>query len=293
MPTTASDCAQALRAQGYCIVSDALPQAMIADIETTLEPHFTATPFGRGGFYGERTKRFGRLLTRAPQTAAMVQHRVILAAVEQVLGPWCDTVQLNLAQAIEIHPGALAQAPHRDQDMWHGEKGDREYVVNVMWPLTPFRAANGATRIWPGSHGRQALQENPATPSLAAEAMPGDAILFLGSTLHAAGANLTDGPRRGIVVGYSLGWLKAYENPYLAYPPAVARRFAPALAALVGYRQHRPNLGNYEGQCPSVLLGEPVPEHLAATDALLPEQAAMIAAHRAAEMRLREETAPA
>src|SRR3546814_6535467 len=64
--------------------------------------------------------------------------------------------------------------------------------------------------------------------------------------------------RRGLVVGYSLGWLKPYENQWLAYPPAVARHFSSELAALVGYRQHRPNLGNYEGRCPSVLLGDDV-----------------------------------
>src|SRR3546814_9131987 len=60
---------------------------------------------------------------------------------------------------------------------------------------------------------------------------------------------------------YSLGWLKPYENPWLAYPPEIARQFPESLQALIGYRQHRPNLNNYEGQCPSVLLrgGAPGP----------------------------------
>jgi len=88
------------------------------------------------------------------------------------------------------------------------------------------------------------------------------------------------------VIGYSLGWLKPYENPWLAYPPAVARSFDPALAALVGYQQHRPNLGNYEGRCPSILLGDDVPDHLAAIDALRPDQAAMIADYVAGQCRV-------
>src|SRR3546814_11266377 len=79
----------------------------------------------------------------------------------------------------------------------------------------------------------------------------------------------------GIVIGYSLGWLKPYENLWLASPPDVARNFSPALAALAGYAQHRPTLGNYEGQCPSILLGEPVPEPIGATNALRPAQEAM------------------
>ena len=78
-------------------------------------------------------------------------------------------------------------------------------------------------------------------------------------------------------MSYCLGWLKPYENQWLAYPPEVARGFPPELAALVGYRQHRPNLGNYEGQCPSVLLQRHVPERLAATDALRPDQEALVA----------------
>ena len=89
--------------------------------------------------------------------------------------------------------------------------------------------------------------------------------------------------RRGVVIGYSLGWLKPYENLWLAYPPEVARNFPPELAELAGYAQHRPNLGNYEGQCPSILLGEEVANYPQATDALRPEQLAAV--HEFAEAR--------
>ena len=75
------------------------------------------------------------------------------------------------------------------------------------------------------------------------------------------------------MISYSLGWLKPFELQWLVYPPQIARRFSPELAALVGYAQHRPNLGNVEGQCPSVLLSDQVPEHLPAIDALRPDQA--------------------
>src|SRR3546814_9758783 len=148
--------------------------------------------------------------------------------------------------------------PHRDQDMWRGPVGEIEYLVNVIWPPTEFRADNGATMMWPRSHGAQALAPEPETEPVAAEMAPGSAVVFLGSTLHGAGANRASDVRRGLVVGYSLGWLKPYENPWLAYPPAAARPFLSELAALVGYRQHRPNLGNYEGRCPSVLPGADV-----------------------------------
>jgi hypothetical protein len=264
-------------ANGYVILKNIVPAGTIGALDRDLVPVFARTPFCRGPFYGETTKRFGRLLTRSPLAERLVLHPAILDVAEHVLAPWCDTIQLNLAQAIEIHPGAPAQFPHRDQDMWRGAIGTTEYLLNVMWPLVPFTQSNGATLIWPDSHGAAALGPDPAGPPVAAVADPGDAVLFLGSTLHGAGANVTGMPRRGIIVSYCLGWLKPYENQWLAYPPAIARHFSPELAALVGYRQHRPNLGNFEGQCPSILFdGEPGGQ-IAATDALRPDQARMLA----------------
>ncbi|MGD9812803.1 MAG: phytanoyl-CoA dioxygenase family protein [Sphingobium sp.] len=269
--------ADQLLGEGYCIIPDALPAGALAALEADLDPVFAATPFCQGRFYGERTKRFGSLLKRSPHAAALALNPIILSMVEEVLGPACERIQLNVAQAIEIHPGEVRQFPHRDHDMWRGEKGHHEYLVNVIWPLTPFTRENGATQIYPGSHGPEGMAcEDPGEP-VAAECGPGSAICFLGSTAHGAGANRSGGVRRAVVIGYSLGWLKPYENQWLAYPPEIARTFPPELAALVGYAQHRPNLGNYEGQCPSILLGETVPEHIGAIDALRPDQQEMIA----------------
>lgn len=281
-----------LAEQGYCRIDGLLPSSVIGTLDRAVAARFEAAPFGQGGFYGDRTKRFGRLLTREPAAAALAEHPLVIEIAQRLLGPFCDTIQLNVMQAIEVHPGALAQAPHRDQDMWHADKGRTEYLLNVMWPLTPFTAENGATVVWPGAHGTSALDDPPGTPGIPAPCDPGGAVLFLGSTLHGAGANRTKLPRRGIVVGYSLGWLKPYENPWLAYPPAVARRFSPALAALAGYRQHRPNLGNYDGQCPSVLLQDYLPEYLVPTDALTADQEAMVAEHVARERALANRRGP-
>ncbi len=272
-----------LRANGYCVVRGLLPRATIAELDREITERFEDTPFCEGDFYGRATKRFGRLLIRARDTWLLAQCPEVLGVARELLGGHCDTIQLNVCQAIEVHPGEIAQAPHRDQDMWQGAKGGHEYLLNVIWPLTPFRRENGATQLWPGSHGPAALAPPPSTPGDPIECEPGDAILFLGSTLHGAGANQTALPRRAVVVGYSLGWLKPYENLWLAYPPQVARHFSKDLAALAGYAQHRPNLGNVDGQCPSRLLDAEVADYAAAIDALTPEQAATVAGHVARE----------
>lgn len=257
---------------GWCTIGHALDPAVLAQLEIDLAPVFAATPLCQGAFYGERTRRFGSLLARSPLAERLVMHPLVLGVVNRMLFPWCERIGLNLTQAIEIHPGALPQLPHRDQDMWQGPKGSIEYLVNVMWPLTPFTRENGGTRLWPGSHLDQQVPVLPEDEAIFPSVRPGDALLFLGSTLHGGGGNGSARPRRGIIVSYCLGWLKPFELQWLVYPPALARRFSPDLAALVGYAQHRPNLGNVEGQCPSVLLRDHVPDHLPAIDALRPDQ---------------------
>jgi ectoine hydroxylase-related dioxygenase (phytanoyl-CoA dioxygenase family) len=268
-----------LLAEGFCVIPDLVPRELVERLEADLAADFAATPFCEGRFYGERTKRFGRLLARSHHAAALVLQPVVVGIAERLLLPWCDRIQLNLTQAIAVHPGALAQMPHRDQDMWQGPVGEIEYLLNVMWPFTRYTRGNGATRLWPESHGPRALLPDPASGETVPELEPGSALLFLGSTLHAAGANRSTDVRRGMVTGYSLGWLRTYENQFLAYPPEIARTFPPELAALVGYRQHRPNLGNFEGRCPSILLADREPGPLAAADALRPHQRQAVDAH--------------
>ena len=263
--------------QGWCIIPQLLSQETVAALDTHLARDFAETPFCNGAFYGARTKRFGRLLARSPIAKELVEHPLVLGITRRVLEPWCDTIQLNLTQALALHPGAPPQLPHRDQDMWRGAIGQVEYLVNVMWPFTRYTRQNGATIIWPNSHGKQALNPEPPAGEFAVDLEPGSALLFLGSTLHGAGGNASNDVRRGAIVSYCLGWLKPYENQWLAYPPEVARQFTPELAALVGYQQHRPNLGNYEGQCPSVLLQRQIPKWFAATDSLRPHQTEVVA----------------
>src|SRR3546814_1356739 len=98
--------------------------------------------------------------------------------------------------------------PHRDQDMWPGPKGSIEYLMNVMWPLVPFTPENGGTRLWTGSHVDHDLAVLPEDEALTPVVSPGYALIFLGSTLHGGGGNVSTMPRRGIVVCYCLFWLK-------------------------------------------------------------------------------------
>lgn len=266
----------ALQRDGYCILHDIIPRADVAQLSANLDDRFARTPYCDGDFYGRRTKRFGSLLVRSSVAVNFVSHPLILRLANAALGPWCDRFQLNLTQALELHPGERAQAPHRDKDMWRGATPEIEYLVNVMWPISRFTAENGGTRIWPGSHRRQEEFFLPEDEAIAIEMEPGSACIFLGSTLHSGGANRSEEVRRGMIVSYSLGWLKPFENQWLIYPPDIARHFPRDMQELVGYVQHRPNLGNVEGRCPSELLNGCYRDYLPAEDAFTPELTAQL-----------------
>jgi len=277
------DYAGILKDQGYVIIRGLMPRAKVGALYADLKERFEKTPFCEGEFYGPHTKRFGALLKRSQHAAGFVANPTVLEIAQGILGPFCESFQLNNTQALEIWPGAPQQVHHRDQGMWPVPIGQVEYMFNVMWPFMPYREENGATLVWPGSNRCQEVNQIDRAFAIAAEMEPGDALVYLGSTMHAAGANRSDKPRTGMIVGYSLGWLKQFENQFLCYPPEIARTFPPDLAALVGYRQHRPNLGNYEGQCPSIVLQDNVPEYIHSVDGLTAEQLALVAQFKASQ----------
>ncbi|MGH8176106.1 MAG: phytanoyl-CoA dioxygenase family protein [Steroidobacter sp.] len=242
-----------LRSNGYVIFDRLISRETVDCISNELEPWFAATPRCRGDFYGWNTTRFGALLLKSPAIHALVLHELMLSIMEAVLGPHCDWHQLNLTQAVRIHPGERQQVPHRDEEMWPCVKNGAEYLVNVMWALSDFTAENGATMLWPRSQFNPLTREVDPAAAVVAEMPRGSALVYLGSVTHCGGANRSTLPRTGLILSYSLGWLKQYENAFLTYPPQVAKHFPREICDLLGYRIHRPNLGNYEGQDPAVL----------------------------------------
>lgn len=277
----ANPTAQELQDNGYVILKNLLAPKDVQAIASELDAHFAATPRCVGDFYGWETTRMGAVLTKAPSTQALLLHEAIWPAVEQILKPGCDYVQLNLVQAVRVHPGERAQAPHRDEEMWPATKHGIPWLINVMWAIDDFTEENGATRLWPKSHNAELDRFVDPQHSIAAEMPKGSACMFMGALTHGAGANRSARHRTGIIVSYCLGWLKTYENQFLTYPPSIARTFPPELQALIGYRIHRPNLGGWNGQDPSILLGAH-DEHPSHVDALPPEIAEELRAYYAA-----------
>lgn len=192
-------------------------------------------------FFGPCTKHVSALAAVSPTFADEVMtHPTYRALCDAVLLPSCSRYRLNLGHLIARGPGAEAQFPHRDEDVWpHFPRPHDELQIASMVALVDFRVDNGATRVVPGSH-RWPRERQPEPDDVVDAVVPaGGAAIYLGSTIHYAGTNSTvDEWRLGVHVSFTLGWLRTEENNSLAVPPAVARTLSPAAQELLGYAVH-------------------------------------------------------
>jgi hypothetical protein len=276
------DATAKLRAAGALVITDAAPGIDFHAIGSELAPWFERAYVGAGPFFGTSTKRFSGVFAKAPATALLATEPFVLALVERVLkgedegAQRCDAIQLNMTQAIGICPGQRAQVLHRDEVMFPFSH-DFEVMVNVMWAFDPWTEANGATRIVPGSGSwprTRIAEPHEIAPALAPA---GSAIIWLGSTIHGGGANLSASIRRGLAFSYTLGWLGQAERLLLSTPPEVARELPERLQRLIGYQLHRPNLGWVEERDPLDWLNGRTGELAEPHDNLTPVQEALVA----------------
>ena len=81
----------------------------------------------------------------------------------------------------------------------------------------------------------------PHIPRLARAAadMPAGSVLFwMGGTLHGAGANVSEDHRFGLILSYSVGWLRQEENQFLSISPETVSNLSPELQAMTGREPH-------------------------------------------------------
>lgn len=239
----------ALLADGAVIVEDMIETATIAAVNAELDEAMAAADPamahlnpGIAAFFGTKTKHLSSVagLSRTFATEVLV-HPTYLALCDRVLLPSCARYQLNLAHVINRGGGSDAQIFHRDEDVWVHMPADRPHLqVASMIALVDFSQANGATMLVPGSHQWDDRTRRPEPHEVAhAEMRAGSVVIYLGSTVHAGGANTTsDVWRRGGHVSYCLGWLRTEENNYLGTPPEVARTLPVPVQEILGYAVH-------------------------------------------------------
>lgn len=236
--------AEALGAMGCAVVERLVPEEVMDAVGGELAPWVDATAPGTDEFSGHATRRTGALLARSATSRDLVVHPTVRAAVDRVLSH-ATSYQLHLTQAIAIGPGETGQQIHRDQwafDFFPFPPG-YEVQCNTLWAMTDFTAANGATRVIPGSHRFEDRRRFGEQDTVAAEMPKGSVLLYTGSLYHGGGANRTDQVRCGVNITYAVSWLRQEENQYLSVPIDVARTFDEDLQRLMGYARGAYALG--------------------------------------------------
>lgn len=221
---------------------------------------------GQDSFSGFSTTRIGALIARSSICRKLATNPQLLEIADAMLGPFSPTVQLSLTQAVNIAPGEGAQILHRDRGLWGGHIPRRiETQLGTMIAVTDFTHENGATRVVPGSATWDAKRQPEPHEIASAEMKAGSILVYNGTVIHGGGPNETDIPRLGVLLHYTLGWLRQQENMYLSCPPEIAKDFTPELRRLLGYTQGSPVMGFYsdpdggeELVSPEVMFGDVV-----------------------------------
>ena len=119
--------------------------------------------------------------------------------------------------------------------------------------MSEFTTANGGTQLVPGSHRWEAERKAEPQEVARAEMPAGSMLVWLGGTLHGAGANLTrDSWRYGIILTYALGWLSQEENQHLSMSLGDALALSETVQSRLGFSMdYKSGLGFFDA---SVLL---------------------------------------
>lgn len=241
-----ADVVAALAERGYVLVEEFLTAAQVMAKREALAGLLARTPTGRNKFEGFQTQRVYALFAKTRAFDDVALHPLVLGVLDEVLNHY----QFSAPVAIQIGPGEVAQALHRDEDIYPLPRPHPPVVLNTMWGLCDFTTANGATRLVPGSH-RWDPERRPREDEVVTAEMPAGSVLFyVGSLWHGGGANHTDQPRLGVILEFVVAWLRAQETHLLAVPHEVVRELPERLQELLGYNIYPPFLGYVDGRHP-------------------------------------------
>ena len=139
-----------------------------------------------------------------------------------------------------------------NQGAWHRDLPYQHFVslrplaINALFCLDPFTIENGATKVLPASHQREAFPSDRfiETEALAIIAPAGSFIILDCMTFHSGGINTTDRPRRAVNHVYSIPLFRQQID----LPVALGETFVAdrELRELLGYDVRTPrSIGEY------------------------------------------------
>lgn len=273
LPSTATidDLLECFERDGGCIVENMLRQSTLDGLWADLRAELEVTPNGEGYFVGNQTRRVSGLFSRSKHMQELVTQPHFYGAAERWLCKpfkyWLNdqqhestpALQVSLTQAIMIMPGQGLQPLHRDDIAHHRRHPGADSQVQVLYALSEYSEANGATRVIPGSHKWDDDRAPSHEESVPAEMNPGDGLIYLGSTYHGGGQNTTvDRPRTAIATTLVLGYLRQEENAYIAVPRERVKEYPERIQRMLGWSTNPPFCGWIEMRDPHYLVASDV-----------------------------------
>lgn len=116
------------------------------------------------------------------------------------------------------------------------------FNIGVMWALDEFTAANGATRLLPGSHLAETAPQPEHFEQHCAEAIcpRGSLIVFNGRTFHRAGVNTTDQWRHALTMNACRSYMKQRFDWVRFIPPAISASLNAQGRRIIGFDTRLP-----------------------------------------------------
>ncbi len=243
--TPANEIATALGEAGCVVVTGVMDDTLRAAVRNELAPHMADARVVEEDdpeeFYPGHTRRVSALVARSSSvTDQLIAHPLSKHMYETHLAPNAEYgCQLHVSAALEVGPGAREQILHREEDPFSFFPLPRpNIIVASMWAISDFRADNGATLLVPGSH-TWAADRKPEPNEIVSAEMPAGSVLFwMGGLLHGAGENTSQDWRYGVILTYSLGWVRQEENQYMDVPRERLAELSPELRRIVGFDMH-------------------------------------------------------
>ena len=187
--------------------------------------------------HGGHTVYVHELAPKAPIFARLAEDPAILALSRSVLGD--DCVLADVA--------GNSLGPHTSGGPWHVDAPlgqfpeplpDFALTTQNIWMVTDFTEDNGATRVIPGSHRsrrKPAWNDESIDSEVALTGPAGSVAIWLSSTWHRPGPNVSDHARQAVLCYFSRSWIKGFSDFRPVITEEIAQTLSPTLRYLLGF----------------------------------------------------------
>ena len=185
----------ALVTDGYVVVPAVLSATQVELLRAEFERLVAADPQAEVHELGNRRTNASR---DNEVFAVCWRHRVVLDAAAHLLGQRFEVGHVDLRDPVPPH-GVQKHHPDHGPEPCPG--------LTATWFLDAFTIDNGSTRVLPGSHvgpvpDVRRSDHHPVDGEVVAVGPAGSVLLRDARLYHAAGRNLSAGPRRSALVFY-------------------------------------------------------------------------------------------